>query len=93
MHGRFDIVFLDPPFAAALWEPALQLLPPWLADEAWLYLEAPADAVPAPGAEWLPHRDGRTRDVHYSLHRRRGRGTTAAATLAASPASDEKPSA
>lgn len=93
LHGRFDVVFLDPPFAAGSWEPALQLLPPWLADEAWLYLEAPTDAAPEPGPEWAPHREGRTRDVHYSLHRRRGRGATATDTLAASPASDEKPSA
>jgi 16S rRNA (guanine966-N2)-methyltransferase len=93
LHGRFDIVFLDPPFAAMLWQPALQLLSPWLADEAWLYLEGPADAAPDPGTEWALHRDGRTRDVHYGLHRRRGRGSSATATLAASPASDEKPSA
>ena len=95
LHGRFDIVFLDPPFAAGLWAEALRLLPPWLAGDAWLYLEAPADAPPGvlaePGSEWLPHREGRTRDVRYSLLRRRAPPLAAAATLAASPASDHKP--
>ena len=38
VHGRFDLVFLDPPFDAGLWREALALLPPWLADDAWLYL-------------------------------------------------------
>ena len=70
LQGRFDVVFLDPPFAAALWDDVLGLLPPWLADDAWLYLEGPADGAPVPGRDWLPHREGRTRDVRYALYRR-----------------------
>lgn len=91
LHGRFDVVFLDPPFAAGAWTQALQLLPPWLADDAWLYLEGPAATPPEAGPEWAPHREGRTRDVHYSLHRRRGRAVAPADTLAPSPGSDDKP--
>jgi 16S rRNA (guanine966-N2)-methyltransferase len=70
VHGRFDLVFLDPPFDAGLWREALALLPPWLADDAWLYLESPvaADVAPAPG--WSMHREGRTREARYAVYRR-----------------------
>ena len=30
LHGRFDLVFVDPPFGAGLWSHALERLPPWL---------------------------------------------------------------
>ena len=80
LHGRFDIVFLDPPFADDAWRRVLELLPPWLAGDACLYLESPAAGDIAPGPGWIPHREGRTRDVHYALYRR---VRAAAATLAA----------
>jgi 16S rRNA (guanine966-N2)-methyltransferase len=70
MHGRFDIVFVDPPFEAALWPRVLALLPPWLADGAWLYLETPHGAPADPGAAWRLHREGRTREVRYALYRK-----------------------
>ena len=73
--ARFDLVFLDPPFAAGIWPSVLAGLPPWLADGAWLYLEAPRDAAPVAGPGWMPHREGATREVRYALYRR------AAATL------------
>jgi 16S rRNA (guanine966-N2)-methyltransferase len=66
---KFDLVFLDPPFAAALWQPALAALAPWLADDAWLYLESPR-AAPAAADGWAPYREGQTRDVRYALLRR-----------------------
>lgn len=67
----FDLVFLDPPFEAGLWAQSLAALRPWLAPDAWLYLEAPRDAAAAPDAgEWTEHRAGETRDVRYSLYRR-----------------------
>ena len=80
MHGRFDLVFLDPPFEAGLWPEALALLPPWLADDAWLYLESPAAADVTPGPGWFLHREGRTRDTRHALYRR---VIPATATLAA----------
>ena len=70
LHGRFDVVFLDPPFDAGLWTQVLERLPPWLADDAWLYVEGPAHAWPDPGTGWQQHRAGRTREVHYALYRR-----------------------
>lgn len=80
LRGCFDVVFLDPPFDAGLWREALALLPPWLADAAWLYLESPVDTAVAPGAGWSLHREGRTREAHYALYRR---VPPAAVTLAA----------
>ena len=67
---RFDIAFLDPPFDAALWAPALQRLLPLLADGAALYIEAPA-SMPAPElpAGWRLHRESGTRDVACRLYR------------------------
>jgi 16S rRNA (guanine966-N2)-methyltransferase len=67
---RFDIVFLDPPFAAGLWPAAFAALPPWLADEAWLYVESPAGAGIEPGAGFILHREGRTRESRHALYRR-----------------------
>lgn len=67
-RAGFDLVFVDPPFAGELWRPAFEALEGHLADEAWLYVESPSPV--APGAVWRPHREGRTRDVHYALYRR-----------------------
>ena len=70
VHGRFDIVFVDPPFAANLWPEAFAALAPWLADEAWLYVESPAAAGIQPGAGFGLPREGRTREARYALYRR-----------------------
>ncbi len=87
LHGRFDVVFVDPPFDANLLESTLALLSPWLADHAWLYLERPLpgrsndDPAVARGLSGLGlmlHREGRTREARYALYRR---SLNAAATL------------
>lgn len=70
LFGRFDIVFVDPPFDAALWPRVLPLLAPWLSDGAWLYVEAPTGAVVDPGSGWRLHRDGSTRDARHALYQR-----------------------
>ncbi len=81
LFGRFDGVFLDPPFDALLWPQVLPLLTPWLAPQAWLYLESAADAPQPAGPGWLLHRESRTRQAHCALYRRSG---DAAATLVSS---------
>ncbi|PZO65131.1 MAG: 16S rRNA (guanine(966)-N(2))-methyltransferase RsmD [Pseudoxanthomonas suwonensis] len=81
LFGRFDGVFLDPPFDAQLWPQVLPLLTPWLAPQAWLYLESAADAPQPAGPGWLLHRESRTRQAHCALYRRSG---DAAATLVSS---------
>lgn len=68
--GTFDLAFVDPPFAANLWRPALDAVTARLVGDAWLYVEAPHEADATPGAGWLPHREGRTRDVRYAVYRR-----------------------
>lgn len=78
LHGRFDVVFLDPPFDAGLWDAALAALPAWLVADAWLYLESPAGRPVEAGAGWRLHREGGTRDARHALYRRAGGG---AATL------------
>ncbi|QNN47186.1 16S rRNA (guanine(966)-N(2))-methyltransferase RsmD [Thermomonas brevis] len=67
---RYDIAFVDPPFAAGLWPAVLELLPSRLAADAWLYLESPAGHAPALPADWALHRENGTRDVRYALYRR-----------------------
>lgn len=68
----FDIAFVDPPFAAALWPALRGLLPTHLADGAWLYVEQPVDAVVEPPQGFSLHREGRTRETAYRLYRRGG---------------------
>jgi 16S rRNA (guanine966-N2)-methyltransferase len=50
---RFDVVFLDPPYAMPV-EPLLEQLPPWLARGALVYVERPrTPGLPGvPAAEW-----------------------------------------
>jgi 16S rRNA (guanine966-N2)-methyltransferase len=88
LHGRFDLVFLDPPFDAALWPEVLARLPPWLSEDAWLYVETPLAAVVPLGSEWSPHREGSTREVRYALYRYSGRAGAPAATLPVDPNAD-----
>jgi len=84
--GAFDIAFVDPPFDANLWGGVLPVLLPRLAQDAWLYVEAPHDADAGLPDEWDLHREGRTREVRYALYRRRGAG--AADTLGSDPAGE-----
>ncbi len=67
--ARFDLVFLDPPFADGLWEGALAALMPRLAPGAWVYVESPAGVLPPVPGAWSLHREGQTRDVRYALYR------------------------
>lgn len=69
-HGRFDLIFLDPPFAEQLWTTVLAKLPAWCSDHAWLYLESPVDAVIAPGPAWQLHRQIRSQQTNHVLYRR-----------------------
>jgi 16S rRNA (guanine966-N2)-methyltransferase len=72
----FDVVFLDPPFGAGLWGKTASRLGSggWLAPQAFVYLEAPAGALP-PGlpATLRPWRDGKAGEVGYHLLRRDAR--------------------
>lgn len=84
----FDVAFVDPPFAAGLWDAVLPALLPALAADAWLYVEAPLDAALAIPEGLGLHREGRTREVRYALYRRRRAPPAPAAKLGANPAGE-----
>ena len=67
-----DLVFLDPPFALALWSALAQQLEQggWLAAQAWIYVESPRAEVPALPANWRLHREGHAGAVRFALYRR-----------------------
>lgn len=72
----FDVVFLDPPYGSDLLAPCIERLEQggWLADPAWIYLEAPAgEALPALPANWDVQRGKRAGQVGYHLLRRTAR--------------------
>jgi 16S rRNA (guanine966-N2)-methyltransferase len=62
---KFDVAFLDPPFASDLAVRALQLLPPRLAPGARVYVES-AKAL-EPSAQWRTLREDRAGAVRYAL--------------------------
>ncbi len=68
----FDLVFLDPPFAGNLWTEAARRLEAggWLAEDAWIHVEAPDGFVPAMPPGWNLHRESRAGAVHFALYRR-----------------------
>ena len=67
----FDLVWLDPPFAAELWTPlATRLEQGWLAPAAWIYVESPRGTAPALPPNWLPHREASAGEVRHALYRR-----------------------
>lgn len=65
---RFDLILLDPPFAADLFDQALAAAMPLLAEGGLIYVESPHElAAPAGFTTW---RQGRAGAVHYQLLRR-----------------------
>ena len=69
---RFDIVFIDPPFALDLWDKIAATLEAgnWLSDAAIIYLEAPRAAHLQLPANWQLHRDKQAGQVSYRLYYR-----------------------
>lgn len=63
--GLYDVVFADPPYAAADRETLLQRIRPRLAEQAVVYLEAPASFDPPLG--WQQFRGARAGAVHFRL--------------------------
>jgi 16S rRNA (guanine966-N2)-methyltransferase len=67
---RFDIVFLDPPFASDLLARGVAALQAgWLSANAWVYVECDATATLSLPAQWSIHRSGRAGQVGYHLIR------------------------
>jgi len=68
--AEYDVIFLDPPFAAGLLEPALEAIRRHgrLAPGGFCYAEMPrASSLPALPAGWTIHRSGQAGDVGYHL--------------------------
>lgn len=73
----FDIVFLDPPFAANLLGPSAKRLEQngWLAPDALVYVEGPArEPLPAMPSNWQLLRAKRAGEVGYHLFARVAKG-------------------
>ncbi len=68
--GRFELVMLDPPFDAGLFEPALRAAAPLVVPGGYLYVESPEALVPTPELGLQAHRSGKAGAVHYALFRR-----------------------
>ncbi len=68
----FDLVFMDPPFAADLWDKTSQLLNnnQWLAEGALIYVETPKDSVWVAPANWETYKDKQAGQVRYRLYRK-----------------------
>ena len=67
--ARYDLVFLDPPFAENLWESTALRLEDggWFAERAWIYVESPANLTLALPAAWRQHREKCAGAVRYAL--------------------------
>lgn len=71
MHAcqqRFDVIFLDPPFASGLMDEALRLASMLLGPQGWIYVEQ-ADRLQAPDG-FIIHREGRAGLSHFGLIKR-----------------------
>ncbi len=72
-HEAFDVVFLDPPFAAGLLTQVAARLETghWLSPAALIYAECPArEGLPPLPAAWRVAKAGRAGEVGYHLLRR-----------------------
>jgi 16S rRNA (guanine966-N2)-methyltransferase len=70
--ASFDLVFIDPPFDADLFEPALAAARPVVAEGGCVYLEADKAYTDLDLSEagWRVHRSGRAGAVHFHLLQR-----------------------
>ena len=75
----FELVFIDPPFDADTFLPAMRAAARVVAPGGFVYLEAdrPFDATAFEADDLTLHRHGRAGQVHYHLYQRRERGDTA----------------
>ena len=64
---HFDGVFLDPPFASALWPQIWPLLLPLLSDGAGVYMETAVDDEVILPAGLVPYKSGKSKHSKYLL--------------------------
>lgn len=65
----FDLVFIDPPFAANLWSETIRQLSSskYLASKACIYIEAPETAIVPVPPEWQLHKSRTAGNIRFSL--------------------------
>jgi len=66
----FDLIFLDPPFDEALFQPALSAAVRCVAPGGWVYVEAPQAMADAAALGLRCHRQGQAGAVHFHLFQR-----------------------
>lgn len=69
---QHDIVFIDPPFTANLWEETCRQLENsgWLAKDALIYVESPKNQAIVTPNNWQLYRSKQSGDVHFELFKR-----------------------
>lgn len=70
-NAAYDLVFIDPPFAAELWQSIAELLNNtlWLVSGALIYVETPRGFSWQVPANWYLHKDKQAGQVTYQLFR------------------------
>ncbi|SEA15982.1 16S rRNA (guanine(966)-N(2))-methyltransferase RsmD [Microbulbifer marinus] len=68
-QSRYDIVFVDPPFAGDLWQQTLAALAGHLGEEALVYVETPRDTALTLPAGWQIEKEKRAGQVSMRLLR------------------------
>jgi 16S rRNA (guanine966-N2)-methyltransferase len=68
-HSPHHIVFIDPPFQLALWQPVIDLLEVgnWLANDATVYIESSRESVYQTPINWQLHREKYAGNICYRL--------------------------
>lgn len=69
-EAPFDIVFVDPPFRAGIWDAAVRALAARLEADALVYVESPAEACFVAPPEFTVHREKDFASVRASLLKR-----------------------
>lgn len=67
---RFDIAFIDPPFAKDFWQAASQHIDLYLQDEALIYVESPRDQQLQLPQHWREHKSSKAGNVQAQLFER-----------------------
>ncbi|WP_413663813.1 16S rRNA (guanine(966)-N(2))-methyltransferase RsmD [Microbulbifer sp. CNSA002] len=70
--SKYDLVFIDPPFADNLWQATLGALSGHLSQDALIYVETPRDTVIASIPGWEQEKEKRAGQVCMRLFRRAG---------------------
>lgn len=83
----FDVIFVDPPYAAGLWQKLLPPLRSWLAPGGWVYLEHPIELTLPFEPDWQVIKQSQAGRVRFLLLER----TPCSASLVATASPESSP--